>query len=210
MKQHIDAETEFLQGLIELQYGQDVQDKLATLSQKIPWAKGWPTNNISFWNAESFMWSQKIDADVRDAITLELSTLKGKNLDLGCGAYSYIPSVGFDFSTKMLGLNDNAVEKIQGDVEEALPFPNNSFDSVTAIFLLNYVTNYTQLFSEVKRILQKDGRFVMVLSAVGLNSWQKQKQVNDFSPEQWIEILKKSGFDVKMLKKEKYYVWKCS
>ena len=43
----------------------------------------------------------KISKERRLLIEQELKFLfKGKNLDLGCGAYSYFPSVGFDLSEK--------------------------------------------------------------------------------------------------------------
>ncbi|MDO8656808.1 MAG: hypothetical protein Q7K45_06225, partial [Nanoarchaeota archaeon] len=113
----MNPETQFFQGLIELQYGQNVEKKLKALSSKIPWAHGWPQNKESFWNAESFMWSRKIEKETREMIQQELQFLaQGKNLDVGCGAYSYIPSVGFDLSPQMLKLNDICIEKVQGDV----------------------------------------------------------------------------------------------
>ncbi len=101
-------ETAFFQGLLELQYGRNVEKKLRALAGKIPWARGWPDNKQAFWNAEAFMWQRKIDWEKREMIEKELSFLKtGKNLDLGCGAYSYVPgSVGLDISSEMLQLNE--------------------------------------------------------------------------------------------------------
>jgi hypothetical protein len=182
----MDPETEFFTGLLELQYGQDVVGKLKNLSEKISWAEGWPGNKKSFWNAEAFMWEHKIEKEKRELIKKELSYLQGKNLDLGCGTYSYIPSIGVDISEKMLQFNENCTEKIIVDLEEKLPFENNSFDSVTAVFFLNYVEN----------------DFVMVLSAKDLNSWQKQKQINDFGKEKWVEILVNLNFKVESYEKE--------
>jgi len=198
----MDPETDFLSGLIELQYGQDVEDKLRQLSEKVKWAKDWPENKEAFWNAESFMWQCKINKEKRELIKKELSFLEnGNNLDLGCGAYSYISSVGFDISEKMLQLNDNCVQKIVGDLENALPFNDQEFDSVTAIFVLNYVKDYQQLLSEIKRVLSKRGFFVMVISSKGVNDWQQQKEVNDFSVKEWGSILERIGFKVRFYEK---------
>lgn len=200
----MNPETAFFQGLLELQYGQPVQSKLKKLASKISWAQGWPENKQAFWNAEAFMWSRKIEKETRALITQELQFLtKGKNLDLGCGAYSYILSVGFDFSPLMLKLNDNCKEKVPGDVEKKLPFKDKSFDSVTAIFVLNYVQNYQQLLQEIKRILKLKGCFVMVLSAAKINEWQRQKEVNKFKFEDWKRILTKAGFGVRIYQKRK-------
>lgn len=199
----MNPETAFFRGLLELQYGLPAQQKLKKLAPKIPWAQGWPENKQAFWNAEAFMWSRKIEKETRALIAQELEFLStGKNLDVGCGAYSYIPSVGFDLSPQMLKLNDCCQEKVLGDVEEKLPFKDKSFDSVTAIFVLNYVQNYSQLLQEIKRVLKLKGRFVMILSATKINEWQRQKEVNNFTAKRWGGILEKEGFKVKLEQKE--------
>lgn len=205
-----DPETEFLSGLIELQYGQDVVDKLTLIASQVPWAVGWPSNKKSFWNAEAFMWGRKIGKEKRRLIEKELSFLRGRNLDLGCGAYSYIKSVGFDLSAKMLDFNDNLIEKVQGDLERKLPFPDSSFDSITAIFVLNYVENYSLLLSEVRKVLKQEGVFVVVLFSEEINEWQKQKEVNDFNADRWSGILREAGFKVDFCEKEGLWFFRCS
>jgi SAM-dependent methyltransferase len=201
-----DAETEFLSGLIELGYGLDVINKLKNVSNEVDWAKNWPKDNISFWNAEAFMWNYKISKEKREIISYELDGLDN-NLDIGCGAYSYIKSVGFDFSYKMLQFNSNCLKKVQGDLNLGLPFNSGSFSSVTAIFVLNYVKNLDVLFSEVKRVLGS-GEFVVILSP-NINSWQKQKQVHTFSFLEWMEKLD-SMFKVEAYEKEGLWFYRCS
>ncbi|MBI2146022.1 class I SAM-dependent methyltransferase [Candidatus Woesearchaeota archaeon] len=199
----MDLETQFLSGLIELQYGQPVEKKLAKIAKKVSWAKGWPGNKTSFWNAEAFMWSYKIDQRKRAVIQQELSALcHGKNLDLGCGAYSYIPSTGLDISPKMIEFNENCTSKIIADLEQPLPVPDTSFHSVTMIFLLNYIKNYRQLLSEVQRILKNKGRLVLVFSAVGVQDWHQQKELTKLSPPAWSKILQEQGFRVMFHEKE--------
>ena len=202
----MDPETEFLQGLIELQYGKNPD--LKEVAQKVPWAKGWPENDKAFWNAEAFMWERKISKEKRELIKKELAFLDGRNLDLGCGAYSYIKSVGFDFSSKMLQFNDNLTEKIEGSLENKLPF-REEFDSVTAAFVLNYVEDYEQLLQEVKRILKEQGKFLMVLFSKQVKEWQRQKELNSFSAEKWKEVLEEVGFSVKFYEKEELWFFSC-
>lgn len=204
------AEDEFLNGLLDLQYDAADLSSLKEIAQAVPWAAGWPQDERAFWNAEAFMWSRKIEKKVRMLIKEELAFLgAGLNLDLGCGAYSYISSVGFDLSEKMLAFNENCLKKVQGNVEEGLPFADGSFDSVTAIFLLNYVHNYLQLFREVRRVLSENGVFVMVLSAKPINEWQRQKEVNSFNQEKWFTILGEVGFKVEMRQKEELFFYTC-
>ena len=196
-------ENDFLCGLLELQYGKDVESKLSELAEKISWAHGWPTNKEAFWNAEAFMWGRKVGKESQKLIKDELKFLSsGKNLDLGCGAYSYVPSVGFDFSSKMLQFNDQCIEKVQGDLEKELPFSASSFDSITSIFVLNYVKNYQQLLLEIRKVLKEEGMFVMVLYSKNINDWQKQKEVNSFNSEKWIGILQDASFSVNSYEKE--------
>jgi len=203
-----DPETEFFKGLIELQYGKSVEEKLKRLSRKVEWAEGWPENKKSFWNAEAFMWSRKIDSNKKELIYSELKDLSGRNLDLGCGAYSYLPSVGVDISEKMLLFNEDCSEKITADLEKDLPFEDNSFDSATAVFLFNYIENYQHLLLEVKRALNKKGNFVMVLYSGKVNGWQRQKEVNTFDAARWVDILK-NYFSVYFYEKEGLWFFRC-
>src|SRR3989344_2218998 len=201
------AEDDFLSGLLELQYGVDVKAKLKKLAKDVSWAGYWPENKVSFWNAEAFMWNHKISKEKRNIIRHELAALTGRNLDLGCGSYSYLSSVGFDLSKKMLDFNDNCYDKIVGDLEQPLPF-KPKFDSVTAIFVFNYVKNYRQLLNEIFRILKDQGIFVMVLSSSSVNDWQKQQEVNELSKNDWIKIL--SGkFAVKVKEKDNLMFYRC-
>jgi SAM-dependent methyltransferase len=203
----IDHDTEFFKGLLELHYGVDVVDKLKKISYNVGWAHNWPENDMSFWNAEAFMWGYKIDKGVRKLIENELSSLKGKNLDVGCGSYSYIKSVGVDFSSKMLQFNDNCIEKIEYDLEKGLP-SLSGFDSVTAVFVLNYIRNLEVLLGSIKDVLVKGGVFVCVLYGKELNSWQKQKEVNSYDFDEWKGVLSRH-FNVTCNQKEDLWFFRC-
>ncbi len=208
----MDAETEFLSGLIELQYGLDVKDKLKSFSNQVHWARGWPENKKAFWNAEAFMWQHKIGKDKRELIRKELKFLEDENkinLDLGCGAYSYIKSVGYDVSEKMLQFNDNCLRKVVGDLEQNLPFQNGEFDSITAVFVFNYIHNYGLLLSEIKRILKSKSMLIIILSSTGINQWQEKKVNNKLNCNEWKNILQSHGFDVNFYEKEKLWFFKC-
>ena len=130
-------------------------------------------------------------------------------MDLGCGSYSYIPSVGLDISEKMLKLNDNLTERVVSDLESELPFNSSSFDSVTLVFVLNYVENYNSLLSEIFRVLRDNGQLVVIQPKNPVNSWQQQKAVNSFSLEDWKLILEKY-FKVTFYEKEELGFFICS
>jgi len=205
----MDFETDFLCGLMELHYGQDVEEKLKLIADKVTWAKGWPKDTKAFWNAEAFMWRHKIAKKKRALIAQELAFLEGgMNLDVGCGAFSYISSVGFDVSEKMLQFNERCFEKVAGNLEETLPFLDGSFDSVTAVFVFNYVQNYELFLSELQRVLKRNGFLMIVLYGKMLNEWQRQKEVNHFSQEEWGEIVCDAGFAVDFYEKENLWFFK--
>lgn len=213
-KVQTNPERNFFCGLIKLNYGQKVGTELKKIADKISWAKGWPENKRSFWNAEAFMWQHKIEKGKRELIRNELKWIghkkTQKNLDLGCGSYSYLSSVGFDISEKMLQFNANLTEKVVGDLEQKLPFGGQFFNSVTAIFVLNYVQNYSLLLSEINRILKPGGKFVMALSADKINDWQRQKEVNEFPAENWALALERACFRVNYYKKERICFFQCT
>ena len=206
----MDAENEFLIGLLELGYGEAVEEKLKKLSSEVVWAKGWPHDRRAFWNGEAFMWRKKIHMRLRSVIAEELSAFNGgRNLDIGCGAFSYVKSVGFDVAEKMLQFNSNLSEKVVGDLNSRLPFGNGSFDSVTAVFVLNYVENLNLLLLEVKRVLREGGKLMVVLYSGQVNSWQRQKEVRHLNLEEWREVLEKSGFRVRVWEREGLWGFEC-
>lgn len=190
---YADPETAFLCELIKLQYGAAMKSRLQELSSQVPWAKGWPEDRQAFWNAEAFLWKRKIPRAIRDFIERQLQPLaSGKNLDLGCGAYSYVPgSMGFDCSEKMLLLNERCQEKVKGSLEKPLPFADSSFDSVTAVFALNYVQNIDPLLLEVQRVLKQKGLFISIFSTTPVGDWQRQKEAQAWSRQKWQVALEK-------------------
>ncbi len=206
-------ETEFFLRKLEFDYGDEkAEEKLKEISRKISWLDGWPEDKKAFWNGEAFMWRNKISKEKRELIGKELKFLEEKskkNLDLGCGSYSYVRSIGFDVAEKMLLLNGNLSERVAGNLEKGLPFEKGMFDSVTMVFVLDYVENYLDLLGEVFRILKEKGKLVAVQSAEEVNEWQRQKSVNKFSFKEWKKILEKTGFKIKFYEKEKLGFFKC-
>jgi len=73
---------------------------------------------------------------------------------------------GLDFTDEMVdkALANNKkmgftnVDFIKGDIEE-MPIPDQKFDVVVSNCVLNLVPDKTKAFTEIKRVLKKDGRF---------------------------------------------------
>ncbi|SRR5690554_1050947 len=82
--------------------------------------------------------------------------------------------VGLDLSEGMLKVARkkaaekpyaNKVEFVQGD-SEALPFEENSFDAITVSFGIRNFENLEKGLSEIRRVLKKDGVFVILETSV--------------------------------------------
>ncbi len=97
-------------------------------------------------------------------------------LDLGCGrgrqAIQLTKTVGKNGKVVGLDLTLEMIEKarsantfenvsfVQGDIEN-LPFENNIFDLVYSNCVINHSIRKRQVFSEIFRVLKKDGHFLI-------------------------------------------------
>ena len=101
-------------------------------------------------------------------------------LDIGCGGGKVInifssliknaKIFGIDHSPDMVnlsqkvnknGINNGMIEIVQGDVKK-LPYPNDSFNIVTAFDTISFWNNFNDSINEIKRVLKQDGIFFIV------------------------------------------------
>lgn len=95
-------------------------------------------------------------------------------LDLGCGRsvlppwraqeereLTQIPmsAIGIDYDFASLRGNESLRGKLRGDIER-LPFPDSTFDLITANMVLEHVRDPQILFAEVFRVLTPSGLFI--------------------------------------------------
>jgi len=106
-----------------------------------------------------------------------LGDLKGgKVLDVGCGPAfigdslreSGIEYYGLDLSRQMIREclvhfgDDRQFHFLLGSME-TLPFTSNYFDAVLCLGALEYVPDLNVAFNEIRRVLKKDGLFVVTM-----------------------------------------------
>lgn len=99
--------------------------------------------------------------DVKNKKVLDIGAGTGRlSLQLAKGGAQVM---ALDVSAKMLELVKRKNHKVQTTVADAenLPFENNSFDVVTAAFLIVHLKDPTRFFDEVYRILKDGGKFVV-------------------------------------------------
>ena len=206
-KEEMLAEREFFNTLQELNYargeGQELLVRKAQgYARLIPQYSQWPVDKKQFWNAEALCWNGRIENEMRNKISEELSFLTGLNLDLGAGSYSYVKnSIAVDFSEEMLVLNE-AEYKAVADLERPLVFRSEIFDSVTAVFVVNYVEHVEQLIKEVKRVLKVGGKFAIVF-ADDISELHKIHYKNSYGKEELTVLLNSGRFRVNSYTKEK-------
>ncbi|MFC1801384.1 class I SAM-dependent methyltransferase [Nanoarchaeota archaeon] len=189
----------FFELMMEYPYAKDPErkkqiiNKAIKFTNQIPEFKGWPQDDKAFWNAESFMWHSKINKELRKTIQNELSKRTGqKNLDLGSGNVAYTNSTVVDYSPEMLDQNPNP-DKVLHNLEEPLPFDTESFDSVSAVFVFNYISNVPNFIKEIKRVLITNGKLTIV-QPEKVNHLYNLHVKNNYDEASLRVLLKKSGF----------------
>jgi len=100
-----------------------------------------------------------------------LKNVKGKKiLDLGCGTGIYTKILkkrgakvyGVDISPEMIEIAKREVKGVEFKVGSAvdLPYKSGTFDMVLASLVIHYFPSLDKAFSEIRRVLKKDGIFI--------------------------------------------------
>jgi SAM-dependent methyltransferase len=131
-----------------------------------------------------------------------------KVLDLGC-AKGFLVEAFMD-----LGIDDvwgidiskyaiyNSPKEIRhrliiGDIEESLPFENQTFDLITAIDLFEHLQYPSNVLLEAQRILKKNGKMFAVICGEGSpNATKDLSHINIQSYDIWKDIIEKNGFSI--------------
>jgi len=99
----------------------------------------------------------------------------GKALDVGCGSGEFTvllkkyfnEVVGIDYSDEMIEVAKkydvkNEVNFKYGDCTK-IEYPDNTFDYLFALGLLDYVNDLDAVILELKRVLKKDGKLIITI-----------------------------------------------
>lgn len=88
------------------------------------------------------------------------------------------------------------------NLENPLPFKNNTYEQITCIDSMEHIGNLTQLFSEINRILKKDGIFIV--SVPNTKRYHKYSHISAFTYKSIKNLLKKLEFKIE---KEIYFYY---
>lgn len=149
-------------------------------------------------------------------------------LDLGCGngqntlkASKFVKrAVGVDYDNFLLNIAKKTAKTKNVDfkklnLEDKLPFKNNTYDKVIFLDVLEHLNKRDQIIREVKRVLEKNGLlFIGVPNSetswkklqreVGINSYSDPDHKIEYSENQIRNLLKNNNLDVISFKYGKY------
>ncbi|MCZ6172283.1 class I SAM-dependent methyltransferase [Campylobacter ureolyticus] len=148
-------------------------------------------------------------------------------LDIGCGGGQNLLNLsikfknstlfGIDYSPTSISLSNEICQGIKNRVflevldVHKMSFSDSKFDLVTAFETLYFWENLDIAFNEIKRVLKKDGKFMIFLEGTTkqtLEKWENLgegiKLKNKLNPTEVKEILNKNGFlNVEIYSKDK-------
>ncbi len=101
------------------------------------------------------------------------ATQRGKILEIGCGTGSTLqylaqfgPTFGIDSSEIALGYcRQKGLTDVLLGSAESIQFPDNFFDTVVAIDVLEHLDQDVEAMSEVYRVLRENGRLIVIVPA---------------------------------------------
>lgn len=145
-------------------------------------------------------------------------------LDIGCGGGAFINTLikkkkirqawGIDHSEKMIELaskkNRNLLSKgvvhLESAAADSLPFPDEMFDTVTAMETIQFWTRLDRAVDEVHRVLKPQGLFLVINRYPQEDSpWYQKMQLKN--PAEYRSLLEQHGIDVKKIDTEQKRGW---
>ncbi len=128
---------------------------------------------------------------------------KKKWLDLACGnGELLIAARDKDIIGEGLDIKQSKYTKYVHNLEKTLPFRNKEYEQITCIDSMEHIGNLTQLFSEINRILKKNGLFI--LSVPNTKRYHKNNHISAFTYKTIKNLIKNFGFKIE---KEVYFYY---
>jgi 2-polyprenyl-3-methyl-5-hydroxy-6-metoxy-1,4-benzoquinol methylase len=134
----------------------------------------------------------------------------GKLLDMGCAygvfieyAKKYFDTYGTDTSEYAIKIAEKKRLEVRKTTTERTPFKENMFDVVTMFDVIEHIPNLENIFTEVRRILKRNGIFVLsmpvydgiagkIVEKIDKDPTHIHKESRSF----WIDQLKQNGFKI--------------
>lgn len=92
---------------------------------------------------------------------------------------------------------DTRINTVQGDMNDFLPFEDNSFHTIVSLRATRFVTNFDNWLDEARRVLKPDGGFVLPVFAVDTIPWKRHSNRGIFQPTRFKDVrrvIESNGF----------------
>jgi SAM-dependent methyltransferase len=138
-----------------------------------------------------------------------LARVKGRLLDIGCGENRLVRQYGNGVGVDVVDWGD--VDLVVEDSAN-LPFPDESFDTISLVACLNHIPKREETLHEASRLLKDDGLLLVTMipplvSTVWhrvVRGWDPDQshrdshdgEVSGFTPREMTRMLKRNGFSV--------------
>jgi len=155
-----------------------------------------------------------------------LPVVKGKLLDIGCGKNILVKMHGDGVGVDVFDWGGGAMV-VENTAQ--LPFPDQSFDTITFLACLNHIPNRQEVLKEAKRLIKPEGILIItminpIFGKIGHSVWwysedkhrggMKDGEVGGLWSNDIIEICNSAGFNLAKKIKFEYglnnvYIFKC-
>lgn len=119
-----------------------------------------------------FLSKKSADIDQKNILSLLEFNPSARLLDLGCGNGAWTKKIAAKIGTKNITAVDitpRSQKVIKADLNHKFPFPNNSFDVISANQIIEHINNTDSFLHELKRVLKPNG--YAIISTENLSSW---------------------------------------
>ncbi len=127
-------------------------------------------------------------------------------LDVGCGTGANLEMLSQFGAAEGVDVSDDALEfcrkkglKVQKGLAEEMPFPDKSFDVVTALDVVEHLDDDIAGLKEMRRVMKGDGRALIFVPAF-MWLWGVQDDISNhrirYTKRQIVERLQQAGFAV--------------
>jgi SAM-dependent methyltransferase len=129
-----------------------------------------------------------------------------KILDVGCGTGANLEMLANFGASEGVDVSDDALEfcrakglKVHKGLAEELPFPDESFDVVTALDVVEHLDDDVAGLKEMHRVLKRGGKTLIFVPAF-MWLWGVQDDISNhrirYTKKQIVERLEKAGFTI--------------